>query len=87
MLVGAEPLCLQGPEPRPGDVIVSVSWGELARRIPHRRLLERRVWDAPGGRVLSHVAGAGFYANGWGYLPWSWGRDELGRVEVWRVTE
>jgi 4-amino-4-deoxy-L-arabinose transferase-like glycosyltransferase len=29
----------------------------------------------PGGRVMDKEAGAGFYSNGWGFLPWSWGRD------------
>jgi hypothetical protein len=29
----------------------------------------------PGGRVMDKEAGAGFYSNAWGFLPWSWGRD------------
>jgi hypothetical protein len=31
--------------------------------------------------------GAGFYSNGWGYLPWTWRRGELARFEVWRVGD
>ena len=29
--------------------------------------------------------GAGFYSNGWGYLPWAWGRGEIDRVELWEI--
>jgi hypothetical protein len=76
--------------PAPGDLIVSSENskpGPLAsfvRRFPEvGRMEERR----PGGRIMSHLAGAGFYSNSWGYLPWAWGEEPVDVVAMRRVAE
>jgi hypothetical protein len=52
---------------------------------PNRTLIRAvSVWR-PGGRVMNRSAHAGFYSNLWGYLPWSWGRNEINRFEIWQV--
>ena len=40
----------------------------------------------PGGRIMSKNAGAGFYSNDWGYLPWAWSDDVNDAVELWLIT-
>ena len=32
---------------------------------------------------MSKDAGAGFYSNSWGYLPWAWNDDVNDAVELW----
>ncbi len=84
MEAGAEPLARTGPFPMEGDVIVSSLQGYLISRLyPSATLLSRAVFNRPGGRI--HGEGAGFYSNIRGPLPWTWGVDELGRVEAWRI--
>lgn len=81
---GAEPLAMTEPLPRVGDLVVAGTQNRVLRRnYPHKTLLHRRVFGDPGGRVLSE--GAGFFSNGFGPLPWVWGTEELGRIEVWRL--
>ncbi|HSN92386.1 MAG TPA: hypothetical protein VLS93_14235, partial [Anaeromyxobacteraceae bacterium] len=36
----------------------------------------------PGGRVMSAAAGAGFYSNAWGYLPWGWDDGLVDAVDL-----
>jgi hypothetical protein len=67
-----------------GDRVIRarINAGQL-ERYPNRVLL--RTVDGPRtiGRAIGH--GAGFFSNGWGYLPWAWGGDELDRFEVWEI--
>jgi hypothetical protein len=84
MSAGAEPVASTPPLPSPGDVVVASLYAKASNpAYPNRRLVSRRVFDTPGGRVQGD--GAGFYTNTFGPWPWVWGRHELGRVEVWRV--
>jgi hypothetical protein len=72
------------PLPQPGDVVVAGLAAKLVHRsYPEKVLLERRVFDAPGGRLF--YEGAGFYENLSGPLPWVWGTGEIGRIEAWRI--
>jgi hypothetical protein len=36
---------------------------------------------------MSQTAGAGFFSNDWGYLPWSWGSRPVDEYEVWEVSD
>jgi hypothetical protein len=84
---GARPLSWTPPLPQPGDVVV-VSSSCLRREIeivPKYRVLEVSEDSTPGGRIFGGFRQAGFYANAFGYLPWTWGRDTINRFEVWRV--
>jgi 4-amino-4-deoxy-L-arabinose transferase-like glycosyltransferase len=81
---GAEPLAFTPPVPQPGDLVVFGTQGRvLHSRYPARTLVQRHLFDEAGGRVMSE--GAGFFSNGFGPLPWVWGTEQLGRIEVWRV--
>ncbi len=72
--------------PAPGDLLVTERFGR-SFCAPGRCLLLDTVSDStPGGRVMSSSAGAGFYSNSFGYLPWSWGREEINRFELWQVV-
>jgi hypothetical protein len=53
-------------------------------RFPRATLVRRiEEWQS-GGRVMSLEAGAGFYSNRLGYLPWGWGGDDLlDRFDLW----
>jgi 4-amino-4-deoxy-L-arabinose transferase-like glycosyltransferase len=86
MQAGAKPMTDTQAIPTAGDVVVVGLQGRLANMLcPHKTLVSRRVFDEPGGRVLSVDSNAGFFSNNWGMLPWSWGHGELGRIEVWRI--
>jgi len=85
---GATILTTTPPKPQPGDLIVSAR--ETISGIPiqafkKRELLATVTDSTTGGRILSSKLGAGFYSNGWGYLPWVWGSTEIDRFELWRV--
>jgi hypothetical protein len=69
---GAKPLTLHGPAPRPGDLAVSSqnALGAIIEVFQPRTLVTVLASDQPGGRIMSRAAGAGFYSNVWGYLPW-----------------
>ena len=41
------------------------------------------VEDEPGPRLMA--AGAGFFSTHWGFLPWSWGTEELDHFDVWEI--
>lgn len=73
---------------RRGDLLVvdrQADSEHTLRGIPwyRRRLVHWISDDTPGGRIISRVAGAGFYSNGYGYFPWAWGTDDIDRFEVW----
>ncbi len=87
MKAGARPMTVTPPLPQRGDVVVVGLQGGLAQAFVTKTLVDRRVFLEPGGRVLSFEAHAGFFSNFWGPLPWSWGHDELGRIEVWRIGQ
>jgi len=45
-----------------------------------------RVEDRePGGRTMSSAAGAGFFSNGWGYLPWAWSDGVVDAFDLLQV--
>ena len=84
---GARPLSWTPPQPSPGDIVVTSS-GALRREIEvvgKHTVLESWQDATAGGRIFGGVPAAGFYNNGVGNLPWSWGSDVLNRFEVWRV--
>jgi hypothetical protein len=82
MQEGASAVATTAPFPLPGDIVVA---GVRARVLTasniQKTLVERHVFAEPGGRIMSE--GAGFYLSG--RLPWVWGTEELGRIEVWRI--
>jgi hypothetical protein len=82
--------CLTAPPPPlvAGDVIVAATHmhtSEAMDGVPRKKLLRTLTDTSFGGRVMSRPAGAGFFSNGWGYLPWSLGSDEIERFDVWQV--
>ncbi|MBI5507363.1 MAG: hypothetical protein HY903_01295 [Deltaproteobacteria bacterium] len=83
MRAGARALATTPPLPQPGDVVVSGPQGGRLQGLPRRSLERQEIFDRPGGRVLG--AGAGFYSDTFGFLPWSYGTGEIGRIEVWRI--
>ena len=82
---GARCLTTTPPHPDPGDVAVSSlrAFGLSINEFPNRRFVHSLAEATPGGRLMSTKHGAGFYSNGWGYLPWAWGTDEIERFDVW----
>lgn len=85
---GATILTSNGPRPEPGDLVVTARTtiaNISIETFPRRELLATVSDSSPGGRILSSELGAGFYSNGWGYLPWAWGATELDRFELWRI--
>jgi hypothetical protein len=84
---GAKALTQHGPGPRPGDLIVSSqnALGGIVEMFQPRALIRSIADDRPGGRIMSKQAGAGFYSNAWGYLPWVWSDAVLDRYTLWRM--
>lgn len=87
-LAGAKPVTLEPPLPEHGDIIV-VSWIDVLR-FPNqwsaRTVIQDMVYPGNGvGRVMDSKAGAGFFSNLWGYMPWVWGSGDTSHFEVWRV--
>jgi 4-amino-4-deoxy-L-arabinose transferase-like glycosyltransferase len=84
---GARPLTTTPPHPRWGDLVIATRHAEdeMMGAMPHRRLIETLEDVRPGGRVMSRTHDAGFFSNGWGYLPWAWGSDPVDRYEVWSI--
>jgi hypothetical protein len=82
---GARPLSLEPPSPEARDLIVSSDLTGLGflDHFPTRRLLATVTETRPGGRVMSRAAGAGFFTNDFGLLPWAWGNDTLDRYDLW----
>lgn len=85
---GARPWTATLSQPRPGDLILT----NAVRSAPadedaYRALvhLDRYEDRTPGGRVMSWAAGAGFFSNAWGYLPWSWGDDLIDAIDLWQA--
>lgn len=84
---GARPLTQTPPHPRWGDVVIASlhAEDELMGAMPNKRLVASLVDAHPGGRVMSRALGAGFFSNGWGYLPWWWGDGAVDRYDVWSI--
>lgn len=87
---GARPVTASPPYPAVGDVVVvsqnsapSAVALEVLSHFGRAELLARLEDRRPGGRVMSQQAGAGFYSNNVGYLPWGWGDDVLDRFDMW----
>ena len=87
--VHSTPATVPPPWPQPGDIVI-VSWIDLSHFAVEwtgaREVLQSVSYtNAPPGRIMDLAAGAGFFSNGFGYLPWAWGRGDSSRFEVWRV--
>ncbi len=87
---GGRIVTLTPPYPAPGDLVVVSRNSEAGYRINRMVLQDLRlryvgaVEDrTPGGRLMAD--GAGFYSNGWGYLPWTWGEGVLDAFLVAQV--
>ena len=84
---GARPLGADPDGPRPGDYIVYSAYRAAAVGEEHYgRRVDSVVDSGPGGRVMDRGAGAGFYTEGYGYLPWSWGTGEVDHYELWKIA-
>jgi hypothetical protein len=82
---GARPLSLTGPYPDDGDLVVisgMTSMGILDG-YPNRRLLQTVSAIRHRGLLMSRTAGAGFYTNQFGLLPWAWGHEPEDRYDLW----
>jgi len=85
---GARPLGANPDGPQPGDYIVYSSFRSGALGEDHfGRQVDRIVDSGPCGRVMDASVGAGFYSDGYGYLPWSWGTGEVDQYELWMVAK
>jgi hypothetical protein len=91
---GARPLTTTPPHPQWGDLVVTSRHAEddaMAKRLmdamPRKRLVQTQELPSAGGRLMSRADGAGFFSNGWGYLPWAWGREPLDRYELWSIEQ
>ncbi|HEX4824962.1 MAG TPA: hypothetical protein VFV19_11690 [Candidatus Polarisedimenticolaceae bacterium] len=84
---GARPLTQTPPHPHWGDLVIASGHaeGELMGAMPNKRLVSSLDDTRPGGRIMSRACDAGFFSNGWGYLPWAWGSDSVDRYEVWSI--
>lgn len=83
---GACPLLEQAPFPGAGDYIVGnrTQNYELIRRLPVSGSRLMPVGSGFGPRIMND--GAGFFSNGWGYLPLTLGRAPAENIIVWRVV-
>jgi len=85
---GAEPVTRRPPLPQPGDIIVvsEADYPLFAQDWTARTVLDRVPYTSDSvGRIMDLAAGAGFFSNRFGYLPWAPGAGEANRFEVWRV--
>jgi hypothetical protein len=85
---GARPLGAEPEGPRPGDYIVYSSFRSGALGEEHYgRRVDRVIDRGPGGRIMDRSVGAGFYSDGYGFLPWSWASAEVDQYELWLVAK
>jgi hypothetical protein len=85
---GAAPATLAPETPAPGDSIVAsfIDRTIFLRKWSARRLIETKIYPGNGiGVVMDSEAGAGFFSNPWGYLPWARGSGRANLYEVWEV--
>jgi hypothetical protein len=76
-----------GPQPRPGDLLVSdaFAWEDHPpqARFPQRTLVESVSHHYRFGRTMG--AGMGLYSNGSGFWLWGFGDTGNDRFELWRI--
>jgi len=84
---GGKAISTAPPFPVPGDLMVTSAMTGLGfiDAIPQRRLIATVTDLRPGGRVMSRSAGAGFFTNGFGYLPWAWAHEPADRYDLWQL--
>ena len=85
---GAAPVTRRPPLPQPGDIIIvsDVDYPLFAKQWTDRTVLDRVPYTGNAiGRIMDFSAGAGFFSNGFGYLPWAPGAGQASTFEVWRV--
>jgi hypothetical protein len=82
---GATPLSKQPPYPSPGDVLVSSSVAPhlTLDLYPNRHLIASFTENSRFGRIMARPAG--FYSNGYGYLPWFFRNGEIEKVTIWYI--
>jgi hypothetical protein len=85
---GADALGANPEAAVPGDFIVYSTFRSGAVDEDSFGLLVDRVVDeGPAGRVMDFDAGAGFYSDGYGYLPWWWADGKIDEYKIWRVMK
>jgi hypothetical protein len=86
-LAGATLTYPGGPQPKPGDLLVSDAFAWEAHppqtRFPHRTLVETISHKYSFGRTMG--AGIGLYSNGTGLWLWGFGDTGNDRFELWRI--
>ncbi len=83
---GGQPVTVTPPYPAKGDLVVSsLRLPGLGINCDTCRLVMTLTVNASGGRLMDRDAGAGFFSNYWGYLPWAWSRDEFDRFDLWEI--
>lgn len=86
-LAGATLTYPGGPQPKPGDLLVSDAFAWEAHppqmRFPHRTLVETITHKYRFGRTMG--AGMGLYSNGSGLWLWGFGDSGKDRFELWRI--
>jgi hypothetical protein len=82
---GATPVSKQPPYPSQGDVLVSSSVAPhlTLDLYPNRRLIASFTENSRFGRIMTRPAG--FYSNGYGYLPWFFQNGEIEIVTIWCI--
>lgn len=82
---GARPLTATPPFPSKGDLAVSslLAFGHRIRTLPGWRHVSMITDTTPGGRIFCLDRCAGFYTNGWGYLPWAWSDEPIDVYDLW----
>ncbi len=76
------------PYPAVGDLLAyhPISSYSFNRRELNKMTFLTKIEDRErGGRVMSVSAGAGFYSNDWGYLPWAYSDGINDSVELWLI--
>jgi hypothetical protein len=88
---GARFFSLSPPYPMPGDLVVEsrnsnpqIDTDLIREVLVPVGLLEDAT---PGGRLMDRKAGAGFFSNTWGYLPWAWSDEPIDSFFTWRVVK
>jgi 4-amino-4-deoxy-L-arabinose transferase-like glycosyltransferase len=83
---GARPAVWLGEVPQPGDTVVVAAIDDyfFARNWQSKQVTGRFPYDS-AGRVMDRRAGAGFFSNGYGYLPWAWSKGEANVFEIWKI--
>jgi hypothetical protein len=87
---GARFFSISPPYPMRGDLVVAstvcdphIDMDNLKNVAVQVGRIENRE---SGGRLMDPKSGAGFYSNGAGFLPWSWGDGIMEAVDVWQFV-